>query len=553
MTDYTEDQLKEAARRAYADGNIASAQRLIAEAQRVGASSAADTGGRTFGQTLYENIIGSGEVDTPGERLGQTINETGKAFFSGVARGGAELVGLPGTAMNLLDRGYEAAGLIPEGSAERLQSPISGEALRGYMSDATGGATEYRSDQFVPRIAGTIGEFAGGGAGGRVAAVGGTASELAGMATEDTVLEPYARVGAGIAGSILAGGPRPAFRGDDAKAGMANTLDDMGVRNVTAGQASGNRTLMAMEGRLEPTAAQLDDFTASIMRRLGSEADTATPTALSAVQSRIVGQMDDAVANLDIVPNATFANRSAQITADYIERVPQGQLTPRIGGIAQEIRQLYTSGTPVPLSRLRQWRSDIGNFSVSNDASTREAAHALRGLIDDMTDTALQAAGRTDDIARLADARTAYREFIAVRDAASRAGAEAGTLSPTQLNQSIIRSQGREAYATGNTTTMADMTRAGASILRPASTVRAGATRSLSETLPIASALASGGLGFQAGLGPEAIAALAAAGTMAPAAGRAIMRSAPVQGLLRDPSAIISRPASTAGGLLASQ
>ena len=40
----------------------------------------------SFGQTLYENVIGSGEVDTPGERLGQSINDAGKAFFAGLGR-----------------------------------------------------------------------------------------------------------------------------------------------------------------------------------------------------------------------------------------------------------------------------------------------------------------------------------------------------------------------------------------------------------------------------------------------------------------------------------
>ena len=40
---------------------------------------------------LYENLIGSGEVDTPGERLGQMIRGAGAA----VARGMADLPALP--------------------------------------------------------------------------------------------------------------------------------------------------------------------------------------------------------------------------------------------------------------------------------------------------------------------------------------------------------------------------------------------------------------------------------------------------------------------------
>lgn len=528
-------------------------QRTVEEiAGQIGASQPAQPE-RSLGQTIYENVVGSGAVDTPGERLGQAIGETAKSFGAGVARGAAELAGLPGTLGNILDVGYEKLGIIPEGSAAQFQAPISGETIRGALGGVTGGATEYRGEGIPARIAGTVGEFMGGGAGGRVGLVGGGASELAGMATEGTALEPYARIGAGIAGSVLAGSPRAAFAGDDEASRMANLLESQGVRNITAGQARGSQQLMAAEGRLQPTAAQIDDYTASVMRQLGSNEALATPQNLRAVEQRLVQQMDDAVSGVNIVPNQSAGANAVRIGLDYVDRVPAGSLTPRVRGIANEINALSNANKAVPLSRLREWRSDIGRLTISPDAATREAAHGLRSIIDDMTDEALRAANRADDIAKLGQARSSYRDYIAVRDAASRVGAEGGTLSPQALNQSVVRSQGRENYATGRTTDMADFTRAGASVLRPAPTVSAGGQRTLRETLPALGAVMTGAGALQAGVDPAVAAMIAGVGAMAPAAGQAAMRSTPVQMMLRDPYMAIARPVSTVPGLLSQQ
>lgn len=471
-----------------------------------------------------------------------------RSSASGLARGATELAALPATVGGGLDALYERLGIIPEGS--RANIPDIGGAIRGAASSLTSGATEYQPQTTGGQYAQTVGEFVGGGAGARAGILGGLASEGAGQLTEGTVAEPYARIGAGIAGSMLGAPRRPAFSGDDEAARMANLLEQQGVRNLTAGQARQSQPLMRAEGRLQTTPQQIDDYTASVMRQIGSTEKLATPTNLAAVQRNLVSQMDDAVKGVDVVPAPTQAQAALKIGTDYIDRVPSGQLTPRIRGIANEINALAASNKSAPLSRLREWRSDIGRLSVSPDAATREAAHGLRRLIDDMTDTALLAAGRADDISQLDQARQSYRDFIAVRDAASRAGAEGGTLSPQALNQSVIRSQGREAYATGRTTPMAEFTRAGAATMRPAPMVSPGGARSISEALPMAGAAMAGGGALQAGMDPFAAALLAAGGATAPALGQSLMRSAPVQSYLRNPAAFASAPARSLPGIL---
>ena len=511
---------------------------------------------RTLGQTIYENVIGSGAVDTPGERAGELIRGVAPAL----SRGAMELVGLPGTLSSLADVGLQKIGLLP---ADMPPSPVfsalSGAGLRSGASALTGGETEYvapgRAGQFVS----TGGEFMGGGLGGgvrnavRFGLAPGVASEAAGQAAEAAGLgetgQSIARIGTALGAGALAARPG-AFVGGDEASRMANVLREAGV-DVSTGQGTGSQALMRTEGRLAPTGQQLDDFTAATMKMLGSDAKVATPTNLAATQKAIVDQMDNAVRGVDIVPNAAQAQAAIDVAANYVARAPQVQLTPRIRGIANEIKALAAAGKDVSLSRLKEWRSDIGTFTVSSDPVTRAAAHSLRKLIDDMTDNALIAVGRDADIPALAKARETYRNFIGVRDAATRAGAEGGILSPTALNQSMIRAQGRENYAVGSTTPMADFTRSGAATLRPAPTVLPGGQRSISEALPLALASMAGAGGIYAGLGPVVAGALAAGGALAPSVGQMAMRSPPIQAMMRDPLGTMTQVGRTIPGLLA--
>jgi hypothetical protein len=419
-----------------------------------------------------------------------------------------------------------------------------------------GPESRYVAPGLLGKYISTAGEFAGG-AGAlagprailRYGVVPGVASEAAGQATEGTALEPYARVVAPIVASLLAGRPG-AFAGKDESARMANVVEQAGVRGVTAGQASGSQPLMHMEGMLQASDKQLADFTAATMRQIGSSAKTALPENLFAAEKAILKQMDDAVAGVDIIPAPTQAQAAVKVATDYVDRAPASQLTPRIRGIANEIKSSATKGGKISLAQLKEWRSDIGNFMVSSDPATREAAHNLSDLIDDITDQALTAANRVDDIAALAKGREAYRNYIGVRDAASKGATERGILSPTQLNQSMILTQGRKNYATGRTTPMVDFTRSGAAVLRPAPTVSPGAYRRLAEAIPAAATAAGGGAAFGAGLGPMGIIAGMAAGAIAPSVGRMSMRSAPVQAMLRDPKGTLGKLSRLAPGLL---
>lgn len=479
---------------------------------------------------------------------GGTPMDIVRSGTSGLARGATELAALPDTLGGGLDAIYERLGLIPAGSRENI--PSVGGAIRDAASSLTSGGTGYQPQTTGGEYAQTVGEFAGGGAPVRMAVPGGLLSEAAGQFTEGTAAEPWARAIGGIVGS-MAGVPRPQsapVRNPNSAAGQraiaANQMRSEGI-NITKGQQTNNPLLRRMEGTLDAPDIQPEQFTRAIMRRLGSQSDVATPQALASVQDDIVKQMDDAVRGVDIAPNVRQAAMADDVASSYLSNVETGQAVPRVKEIATEIASRSRSARPVSLSDVRTWRQDIGNLTVSSNNATRRAAQELRRILDDMTDTALTAAGRSEDVRKLADARRTYRDFIAVRDASTRSGeAVVGTLSPAQLNQSMIRVMGRENYGVGRTTPASDFTRSAAAVMKGAPTVNSGGGRFV-EQLPM---VLGGAAGFQYGGVPGLM-----AGAAAPLAGQMAMRSGPAQALMTSPNTVFGQLSRTTPGLLAQE
>ena len=499
-----------------------------------------------------------------GEAIGNTAWDMAAAGVAGIARGGAALVGLPGTVGNAMNNGMtwvgKKAGLIPEDWVSP-QSPISGEGFTRVMGDMTGGATDYRGETTAGKYAGTVGEFIPGALGGGIRGLlqygvaPGMASEAAGQATEGTKLEPYARIAAALLTPLAMAKASPNIRplgADPERVKLAETLQAQGV-TPTVGQVTGWPTLQRMEGTVAPLDGQIDDMTIAAMRSIGSKAKKATPEALADAQSTIVQKMDDVLDGVSFTPTAPLAQEADDVVKRYLEEAPSASVVPRVRAIADEIMDSATNpgSKAIDLSTLRTWRSALGRMTSSADEATRNAAVGLRKVIDDATDAALSAAGRTDDIAKLAKAREEYRNFLAVRDASTRAGAEAGLLSPTALNQAVIRTQGREAYAVGAGTDLAETSRAGAAMLRPQAAVDAGAVRRMAGAAQIGGGGGGAAIGAALGFGLPGAIVGGTLGALAPPVAQAAMRSKVVQALMMDPKYQSGNAARTIAGILA--
>ena len=510
-----------------------------------------------YGQSASTQPEQEPQPDQP--RGPSTLRDVITSIPPALARGVMELVGLPGTISDLPMQGAQALGLVPQD--QDVRSAVSSSRMREGAAALTGGATERQPETTAGEYFATIAEFLPGAVAGpgnvlrnalMFGALPGAASEFAGQRTEGTPLEPYARTAAALGTGFL--GVRPSGRvapiggADDEAVRLANVLRSEGVQ-PTAGQIMQSGAVQRAEGMVEPSTRQLEDFTAAAMRSVGSDDVRATEAALAAASNRITNTMDDILQGVTVTPNTALANRAAQVAADYLENAPASAVVPRVRNIVDQIIDAATTpnGKQIDLETLRSWRTALGRMTQSSDEATRNAAVQLRELIDGATDAALSQAGRADQLQALREARTQYRNFLAVRDAATRAGAETGVLTPTQLNQSVIRTQGRAGYAVGRGTELADLSRAGAALMRPLPTVEQGGFR---RFLPeVGGAGAGGAIGFGLGGAPGALLG-AAIGAGVPIAGQAMMRSAPLQATVLDPFAAMMQVSRTAPGLL---
>ena len=513
---------------------------------------------RTLGQSIYENVIGSGEVDTPGERLGQLI----RGGTAATARGIADVPALPANLLQLGARGVEkAAGMDGPSMVSRALSSLPD--TRDILSNVPviGPESQYVAPGLLGQYLSTAGEFAGG-AGAmagpnavlRYGVAPGLASEGAGQLTagrefRGVDLEPIARTAAGVGTSFLAA-PRSGIytRGADADdLATANRLSAAGVR-PTAGQVSNSDRLMSAEGTLGTTGQQLDDLTAAAMRTTGSTAKKATPQVLARTQDGITNGMNTILQGVDVPVSSGIGQRIGDIAADYAEGTAGKMPSVNLRRISDQIIDAATapSATTISATTLRKWRTRLGKMTTSSDEAVRDMAHELRSVIDDVTEAHLATLGRADDVAELATLRRQYRNFLTIADASTKGGREGarGILSPERLATASARTVGRTNYALGQGTDLTQLASDAKAMISSTSTVSPGAFRNVA----VAGGGAAGGAGFGALLGgvPGAIIG-AGVGVGAPIAMQGLLRSPLAQNILNNPQALTQSSAALPG------
>lgn len=412
---------------------------------------------------LYQNVIGYGAIDTPGEKLGATVKDAGKALFSGIGAGATGLATLPSNMMGLLDAGVEKAFGIP---APKSALPDPGAVIDDAYQSTFGYTPKTRAGKF----AGTVGEFLPG------VALGGTLpqmvssgimSEAAGQLTEGTKAEPYARIGGGILGPVALTAAKniasrivsPNAGVDPARLRFADQLKTEGVP-LTAGQKVGNAKLQYHEALAPRMADVADDqarqFTSAAMRRVGVDG-LATPDNLTAANAQIGGVFESVAKT---TPGLAFTKQSIKKAGDAVK-----DYNSAVGTAAKmpsEILAKIKSGKMSGGEYLRIW-SKLGKQVRSSDGDMRDVAHALREVLDDAMVASLPA----ETAAKLSTARTQYRDLLAIEKAAGSAGENAafGIISPAQL-RTAIKTQGGRQYVQGSRD-LGELARAGTATMRP--------------------------------------------------------------------------------------
>ena len=480
-------------------------------------------GKRSVKDLIYENIIGRGEVDTPGERLGQLI----RGGTAAVARGMADIPALPANVAELGAMGVEKAlGMEEPSAVSRFVGGLPDTREMLASVPGIGPETEYVAPGRAGKFISTAGEFAGGAgaAGGaramlRYGAIPGLASEAAGQATEGTAAEPFARIGAALATPMaLSGGeravrraitPHPGAR--PANIGAAKRLEAEGVP-LTAGQKIGSKKLQyaeAVDPRFQDVLSdQADDFTRAVMRRVGVD-DLATPEVMAERFETLGGVFNDVAAKTNIRVDSQLSDDIARAADAYSQSV--GTQAPLFRNIAAQVR----SATKIGGDKYQEFVELLGPQMKSGDGATRKAAVAMKEALDD----ALQRYAPTGEVERLIKVRSQYRDLLAIEKAVGGAGeaAASGVISPAQL-RTAVKGQGTRQYVKGERD-LGELARAGVIGMKPLpqSGTQPRMSAEIARALgPIATGGGAGGtLGFLASGGNPAMAAAGVTAGMA--------------------------------------
>jgi hypothetical protein len=397
----------------------------------------------------------------------------------------------------------EVAGAIPTGALAGGQVAARGATLGaraltgagvGAAQGAVYGAGAAEDDQRLPGAA--VGMLTGG-------AVGAVA--------------PY--VGAAARRLIT---PAPASASRNA---AAEVLRKEGI-TLSAGQKTGGKNLQYLEAELGGGAAdnlmerQSKEFTGAVLRKIGVNADQATPEVVEAAYDSIGQQFDNLAAASDTPFDATLQNNLLQVAADYVDTA--GQPAPIVERMINRLGELArNNGGRITGEIYQEVRSTLGRLSKSADPATRGALRDLQDALDDSIERNLN--GAALDAWR--EVRRAYRNFLVVERAVTGAGqnAAAGFITPAQLRGAAIN-QNRRAFATG-ANDFTELANAGVQAMTPlpqSGTTPRAVIQGMKAMLPFVGA-ALGGSGT---IGTGALAGAAAGMAIPPLVGRALLSRA---------------------------
>jgi hypothetical protein len=435
-----------------------------------------------------------GQPAQPAQPAMGVAEDVVRSGATGVIKGGASLAGLPGDIAEIGARGLDRAsrfvgnklGIDVAPRADRDPTYGSRDVLAA-VEPFTEKGQFHKPQTMAGEFSQTVGEFVpgmiGGPAGlGRRALTNviapGVASEAAGQVTKGTAAEPYARVAGAVAGgfapSVLsrAVSPLPIHA---ERAAAVNTLRNEGVTDLTAGQVTGRKPLQYLEaergGGANLVESQAEQFTQAALRRVGENANRATPEVIDNAFRRIGGEFDYlAQNNVARVDHALVGDLRRSVD-DYNNLVSPPNRTPAVNNFLTEINTVaQRSGGAIPGEAYQSLRSRMERAArgMGNNPEARTAIRDLREALDDAMERSIRRAGRPDDIQAWQEARQQYRNLITIERAATGAGegAAAGLISPAKLREATVSTQGRRNYARGNGD-FSDLARSGVQVMSP--------------------------------------------------------------------------------------
>lgn len=425
-------------------------------------------------------------VDNPTTNLKPV--DAGGLFTDGLTMGLSDEAGAAGRAMPFLLSGKFGQAYDDFQKFEQTRRAAGAETAGplGTAAQISGAVLAGRPDVAATRVTGLIPTMV---QGGKQAAQQGA---VAGFLSAEGDLTDRARgalvggatgLAIGTAVPAAVGGVKklisPSGGAPAAKLKSAAVLKKEGV-DLTAGQATGNEKLMFREAELGGQAAsdfaskQADQFTAAALKRIGAQADRATPDVLETAYDAI-GQQFDNLASITSTPfDNTLQNNLLQVAADYADTA--GAPAPIVERMVNRLAELAKgNGGRITGEMYKEVRSTLGRLAQRSDPATRMALRDLQNALDDAIER--NVSGQTRQAWRAV--RKQYQNYLVIEDAATRAGEDSadGIITPQALRGAAIR-QNKRAFAKG-ASDFTELANAGVSAMptlpNSGTTARAGA------------------------------------------------------------------------------
>jgi hypothetical protein len=377
-----------------------------------------------------------------------------KAIPHGALRGLSSAVSAGGQAAQL-EMGQPVDVPDTETTAAALEKNVTGE-----LAKPVGNAGRYGSA--VGEVLGNPASYVGAGGLPAKAALG-TLSALGSEAGGDlgALVGPKTAAAGRFVGAIVGGNaPRTAARivtplpSNPTRAGLVNELVHEGV-TPTAGQATGRPWLKWWEADLNPgiNERQGEELTRAALRRVGENADRATPDVVNGAFTRIGGDFDRLSANNTLHADRRLGNDLVNTWTNYANLVPESHRSPIVENTIRDLHGALTgAGNGVLQGPAYQaLRSRLsGAARQTNDP---HLSHALSDITEALDDNMARSIQRNNpaDVGGFERARRQYRNLMVVERAAAGAGEATpnGLFTPAQLAAATKAIHGKRAFVRG--------------------------------------------------------------------------------------------------------
>jgi hypothetical protein len=449
------------------------------------------------------------EVFNPPPSMARAASDWATSFIRGLAKGTEGMAGLPGDVAEMGARGIDMAARYV-GDAVGVDVPKREDRAPTYGSAAVdklvGGKEGDRNvvGKFIDEkskhpYAESVGEFVpglvGGGEGalaktllkkGAQAVGGGVGSEVGGEIARSEAAknlvgdhETAARVLVGIVGQGFPGAVRKAIAPSNISPERQAAVDVLRKEGVepTAGDVTGSKSLKRAEstlggapgagGAYEEAREKIgDQFTRAALKRIGEDADRATPEVMERAATRIGKQFDDLSARNSAKPDMKFAADVLKAQQDYDHLFVDPLKKPIVEKVVENTMNHIKNGT-ISGETYKAQRSMLERMrrGYKQDPEVSGFLAEVRDALDEVMERSI-AKNNPSDLGAWKDVRNQYRNMLTLERVTSGAGEAAaeGIVSPARLRQAAVATGGKKSYAQGGGD-FGELSRAGNSIL----------------------------------------------------------------------------------------